>query len=127
MRNRVTHNIPSSLQSIQNSQVSKNLVASEQLIEFEQALLAQDTVPNIANPCMKRTMLVGPKKYCGKKPNPQIHQHVIKKLNGTDFDTYSLVHQASTKAGSSHAYSRGGRFSAVPKSRTGNISLNKYT
>ena len=41
----------------------------DQLIEFEQALLSLSLIPNISNPCMKRTMMVGPKKFVGKIPN----------------------------------------------------------
>ena len=68
----------------------------EQLIEFEQALIAQAIVPNIMNPCMKRTMNVGPKKFVGKKPNPQIHQHSNKRTNFTEFDTLSMVQSQKT-------------------------------
>jgi len=42
-------------------------------------------------------MNVGPKKFVGKKSNPQIHQHTNKKLQYTDFDTFSLI-QRSSKA-----------------------------
>jgi hypothetical protein len=45
----------------------------EQLIEFEQALLALQIIPNIVNPCLKKTMMVGPKKFVGKTPNSQVH------------------------------------------------------
>ena len=48
-------------------------ITDEQLIEFEQALLAQTVIPAIMNPCPKRTMNFGPKKFVGKVPNNQIH------------------------------------------------------
>ena len=67
----------------------------DQLIEFEQALIALQVIPNIVNPCMKRTMMVGPKKFIGKVPNPQIHQHTNKKQTYTDFDTFSLMKNSS--------------------------------
>ena len=63
----------------------------DQLVEFEQALLAQSNIPNIANPCMRRTMMVGPKKYMGKNANPQLHQHTNKKVCYADFDTFSMI------------------------------------
>ena len=57
-----------------NLQRSMDQTAVEdQLIEFEQALIALQVFPGISNPCMKRTMAVGPKKFVGKVPNPQIH------------------------------------------------------
>ena len=56
-------------------------------------------IPNISNPCMKRTMLVGPKKFVGKVPNSQVHQHTNKKLNYTDFDTLSMIN-STAKTGS---------------------------
>lgn len=41
---------------------------------------------------MKRTMMVGPKKFVGNKKNSQIHQHTNKKYTShTEFDTYSLM------------------------------------
>ena len=43
------------------------------LIEFEQALISLSVIPNIGNPCMKRTMNAGPKKMIGNMPNSQIH------------------------------------------------------
>ena len=67
-------------------------VSSEQLIEFEQSLIAQSNIPNIANPCLRRTMLVGPKKMIGNNPNPQLHQHSNKKVAYTDFDTFSMLY-----------------------------------
>jgi len=83
--------LPRSLQNAVELHESEK-PTNEQLIEFEQALLAQNTVPNIGNPCMKRTMMVGPKKFVGKKKNSQIHQHTNRKYNGhTEFDTYSLM------------------------------------
>ena len=45
----------------------------QKLIEFEQALMALAVVPTIANPCMKRTIMVGPKKFVGKKLNSRVH------------------------------------------------------
>ena len=44
---------------------------------------------------MKRTMMVGPKKFIGKKPNPQIHVHTNNKKTYNDFDTLSLVQASS--------------------------------
>lgn len=49
--------------------VPEKPITDEQLIEFEQALLAQTVMQPIANPCMKRTMNFGPKKFVGKVPN----------------------------------------------------------
>lgn len=54
------------LKAFQSSEQEK----ADQLVEFEQALIALQGIPNIANPCMKRTMNVGPKKFVGKKSNP---------------------------------------------------------
>ena len=48
-------------------------------------------VGEIRNPCQKRTLMMGPKKFIGMKPNQQIHQHTSKKVQYTDFDTYSRV------------------------------------
>ena len=76
----------------------------QKLIEFEQALMALAVVPTIANPCMKRTIMVGPKKFVGKKLNSRVHQHTNKKLLVADFDTLSLVQSATT--GTTH---KGGR------------------
>jgi len=75
----------------------------EQVIEFEQALIALQVIPNIANPCMKKTMMVGPKKFVGKVPNPQIHQHSNIKKAHTDFDTFSLIQSSLTRAHSKAA------------------------
>ena len=44
-------------------------------------------------------MMAGPKKFVGKVPNSQIHQHTNKKTIHTDFDTFSLM-EKSQKAGS---------------------------
>lgn len=76
----------------------------EQLIEFEQALLALQIVPNIVNPCLKKTMMVGPKKFVGKNSNSQVHQHTNKKTIITDFDTMSMLQ--STKTGTTQANSK---------------------
>ena len=65
-------------------------------------------VSNIANPSMKRTMALGPKKTVGKRPNPQIHVHTNKRVTYTDFDTFRYEKENSVKAGSqtTQAYSR---------------------
>lgn len=44
---------------------------------------------------MKRTMMVGPKKFVGKATNPQIHMHSNTKKTYTDFDTFSLMQISS--------------------------------
>lgn len=58
--------------------------------------MALAQIPKIQNPCMKRTMLVGPKKFVGSVENPQIHQYTSKKITFTEFDTLSLVPSAKT-------------------------------
>lgn len=88
-----------------------------QIIEFEQALLAQAVITNIANPCMKRTMNVGPKKFVGKTPNSQVHQHTNKKMNFTDFDTMSLVQSVKTRATTTANSKLRSRFSATSAAR----------
>ena len=45
------------------------MLSEEHLIEFEQALMALNTNTAIQNPCLKRTMMVGPKRMIGKEPN----------------------------------------------------------
>jgi len=65
--------------------------AEEHIIEFEQALLSLQVIPNIANPCMKKTMMIAPKKFVGKVPNSQVHHHSNAKKTYTDFDTFHLV------------------------------------
>ena len=81
--------------------------ADEQIVEFEQALIVITAVRNIANPCKKRTMTVGPKKFVGKVPNAQIHIHTNTKKTHNDFDTLSLVHASSQQT--TQAHSRAGR------------------
>jgi len=41
----------------------------EHIVEFEQALLSLQAILNIANPCMKKTMMIAPKKFVGKVAN----------------------------------------------------------
>ena len=71
--------------------VLEKSITEEQMIEFEQALLAQTVIPAIGNPCLKRTMNFGPKKFVGKVPNALIHQHSNKRVNCTNFDTFSMM------------------------------------
>ena len=71
--------------------VPEKPITDEQLIEFEQALLAQTVVPCINNPCMKRTMNFGPKKLIGTVANNLVHQHTNKKTMYADFDTFSML------------------------------------
>ena len=75
----------------QNTMIQEHFVDSQQLIEFEQALLVQSNIPNISNPCMRRTMNIGPKKFVGSRENPQLHLHTNRKANFTDFDTFSML------------------------------------
>lgn len=44
-------------------------VNEQAVIEFEHALMALQKIPAMSNPCLKRTMAVGPKKFVGSKPN----------------------------------------------------------
>lgn len=75
-------------------------------------------IVNIANPCMKRTMNVGPKKFIGKIPNSQVHQHTNKKMHFTDFDTMSLVQSTKTAGATTAANSKlRSRFSATSAAR----------
>mmetsp|Transcript_18455 Transcript_18455/g.23001 ORF Transcript_18455/g.23001 Transcript_18455/m.23001 type:complete len:91 (-) Transcript_18455:126-398(-) len=55
---------------------------------------------------MKRTMMVGPKKFVGKTNNPQIHVHSNNKKTFTDFDTFSLMQVSS--AAQTQAHSKAG-------------------
>lgn len=71
-------------------------ITDEQLIEFEQALLAQTVIPAIISPCPKRTMNFGPKKFVGKVPNNQIHQYTGKKVSNIDFDTFSMLQSTTS-------------------------------
>ena len=70
---------------------SKSALSNIHLIEYEQALMSLRQVGAIQNPCLKRTIMMGPKKFIGKKPNQQIHQHTSKRAKFTDFDTYNKV------------------------------------
>lgn len=78
------------------------------IVEFEAALMAMAQIAPINNPCLKRTMNMGPKKFVGKVPNCLVHQHTSKKIVSSDFDTFSRVQMSSqmTAAGSEKAYVR---------------------
>ena len=65
----------------------------QSVVEFEHALMSLNKIPSYPNPCVKRTMALGPKKFVGYKPNQQIHQHTNTKLKFTDFDT---IHRANS-------------------------------
>ena len=66
----------------------------EAVIEFEHALMALNKIPSTSNPCLKRTMAVGPKKFIGTQPNQQIHRHTNKGIAFTEFDTLARVNSA---------------------------------
>ena len=56
--------------------------------------MALEPLPPTSNPCLKRTMAVGPKKFVGSKPNQQIHQYTNKKIAFTEFDTLLRANSA---------------------------------
>ena len=59
-------------------------------IEFENTLRMLNNIAVIQNPCVRKTMQMGPKKFNGKIQNP-VHQQNNKKPVFTDFDTFSKV------------------------------------
>lgn len=56
--------------------------------------MALAKMPSTSNPCLKRTMAVGPKKFIGSKPNQQIHRHTNKGIVVTEFDTLLRANSA---------------------------------
>ena len=69
-------------------------VNEQAVIEFEYALMALQKIPPMSNPCLKRTMAVGPKKFIGSRPNQQIHRHTNKGIVYTEFDTLMRANSA---------------------------------
>ena len=65
-------------QSAGSRQQFTTTLNEQAVIEYEHALMALQKMPSIGNPCLKRTMNLGPKKFIGTQPNQQIHRHTNK-------------------------------------------------
>ena len=76
--------------------------------------------------------MMGPKKFVGKKPNQQIHLHTSKKINYTDFDTFSRVMSSKnnvssqlTASASQSKYMRSVKSNFVKRSEENSPETNK--
>ena len=80
-----------------------NHQSQENLIEFESALRVLNNLVLVQNPCLRKTMNMGPKKFNGTVPNSQVHQHTNKKITYTDFDTFTRIQSAQNASAATSA------------------------
>lgn len=103
-----------------------NHQSQENLIEFESALRVLNNLVLVQNPCLRKTMNMGPKRFNGTVANSQVHQHTNKKVTYTDFDTFTRIQSAQNASAATSATWLNVNVNATESQKQGNESKKTW-